>query len=433
MAKAKDRLGIGLLGLGTVGGGVGQALIQRPEHLAEQVGCPLVLRRALVRDAGKRRSFDLPPGLLARSVQEVVGDPDVDVVVEAVGGEQPAASFLEIALRAGKPVATANKEVMAKHGPRLLALARERGCDLRFEASVGGGLPVIALFQRDLLANRIAAFHAIINGTTNYILTRMDQEGLDFAAALKQAQALGYAEPNPADDIEGTDATYKLAILASLAFRTQVYPEDIHREGISRLTPRDFRYARELGYTIKLLAIARAGQTGLQVRVHPAFIPQDWLLAKVDGVFNALQVEGDLVGRLLVYGRGAGPQPTASALLADVIEIARRLHGGLPPSLPPLPGPGLPLVPMGDLEVRHYFRISVADRPGVLAQMASILGDRRISIASVIQKEADPQAGTAEIVMMTHPARESAVQSALAELARLEVVKEIGSWVRVEA
>ncbi|MBI2866472.1 MAG: homoserine dehydrogenase [Chloroflexi bacterium] len=428
----KEQVGVGLLGLGTIGGGVAQAMIQRAEHLAQQVGCPLVLRRALVHDLSKPRPLEMSAALLTDRVQDVVGDPQVDVIVEALGGEQPAASYLEMALETGKPVATANKEVMAKHGPRLLALAREHGTDLRFEASVGGGLPVIALFQRDLLANQITALHAIINGTTNYILTRMDHDGLDFATALRQAQALGYAEPNPADDIEGTDASYKLAILATLAFRTQVNPDDIYREGISRLAARDFRYARELGYAIKLLAIARSGEAGLQVRVHPAFIPQDWLLAKVDGVFNALQVEGDMVGRLLIYGQGAGPQPTASALLADVIDIARRLRRAAPAPAP-APGPRLPLVPIAELVTRYYFRISVADRPGVLAQMAKVLGDRHISLASVIQKEADPQAGTAEIVMMTHPAREAAVQAALKELAHLEVVKEIGTCIRVEA
>jgi homoserine dehydrogenase len=332
----------------------------------------------------------------------------------------------------GKHVVTANKEVMAKHGVELLTLAAEHEVNLLYEASVGGGIPLISPLKQDLLANDISAIYAIINGTTNYILTRMGKEGLDFATAMKQAQELGYAEADPSNDVNGTDAAYKLAILATLAFHVEVRPEDVYYEGISRLAPRDFRYAQELGYAIKLLAIAKKEAHSLQVRVHPVFLPEDILLAKVDGVFNAVQIEGDLIGKVLFYGEGAGALPTSSAIIADVIYLAQSINLGLSPGLELWLDPNKIVKPVSEIETRYYLRMTVADRPGVLAQIAQTLGEHLISISSVIQKETDRLAQTAEIVIMTHPAREAAVQKALNEMAALEVVKEISNFIRVE-
>jgi homoserine dehydrogenase len=334
------------------------------------------------------------------------------------------------ALRNHKYVVTANKEVMAKHGPRLLALAREHGVDVLYEASVGGGIPIIAPLKRDLLANDITAVSAIINGTTNYILTAMSREGADFDDALRRAQELGYAEPDPANDVEGEDARYKLAILASLAFRAPVKRDDIYREGITRLTARDFRYAAELGYAIKLLALAHRREGGVQARVHPVLLPVDAPLAKVDGVLNAIQVEGDLIGRVNFQGPGAG-FPTTSAVIADILDAAQSVIGGRRPSYA-RPESDAAIVAMSELVTRYYIRLTVVDQPGVLAQIATKLGDAQISIASVIQKEANPTSNTAELVIMTHEAREASMQDALTAVAGLSVVQQIGNFIRVE-
>jgi len=327
-------------------------------------------------------------------------------------------------------VVTANKDVIAKFGVELMALARQNNVGLHYEAAVGGGIPLIAPFQRDLIANEINGIYAIINGTTNYILTRMSREGIDFASALAQAQKLGYAEADPRKDIEGIDAAYKLAIMASLAFHSRIRPDDIYCEGISKLAGRDFRYARELGFAIKLLAIAKQYDNSIEARVHPVFIPEEYFLAKVDGVYNAVLVEGDLVGKVTFLGKGAGALPTSSAVVADVVSAAREIvsGGGVAWRLKP----GKKVKPMSEIKTRYYIRMNIADRAGVLAQIAKVLGDNKISIASAIQKEADAASRTAEIVIMTHPAREKAVQEALGELKRLDTVKEINSSIRVE-
>ena len=425
-------IGIGLLGLGVVGSGVARALAEKSQALAQEAGSPIVLRHALVRDLNKPRTLSLPHGLLTTQAQDILEDDKVHIVVELTGGEEPAVKYMEEALRRGKYVVTANKEVMAKHGPRLLDLARVHGVEVRFEASVGGGIPLISPFQQDLAANRVSAIHAIINGTTNYILTRMAAEGLEFSLALKQAQALGYAEPDPTNDVEGIDAAYKLAILATIAFKSQVLPQEVYREGISRLSYRDFRYARELGFAIKLLAIAREHDGKIEVRVHPVFLSQEALLAKVEGAFNAVQVEGDLVGQVIFYGLGAGALPTSSAVLSDILNLARKITQGVKPIASPPIGREKPVIPIENLRTRYYLRMTVADRPGVLAQISRVLGDLQISIASVIQKETDERAGMAEIVIMTHPSLEASVREALKQMARLGVVKEVSNFIRVE-
>ena len=430
----KQSIGVGLMGLGVVGGGVVKVLTDKAEVLSHQVGCPLVLKRikVLEADLSRPQAKELGLKLFTTDDDEFFAE-DIDIVVEAIGGEKPALDYLKRALKAGKHVVTSNKEVIAKHGVALFALAQENGVGLHYEASVGGGIPLIAPFQQDLVANRISGIYAIINGTTNYILTRMAKEGIDFPTALTSAQKLGYAEANPKNDIEGIDSTYKLAILASLAFHYQVRPQDIHCEGISRLDSRDFKYARELGFAIRLLAIGKQGDNLIEVRVHPVFIPEESLLAKVDGVYNAILVQGDLVGKVLFYGEGAGALPTSSAMVADIVSAARDIVTGSGTRVRWRLESNKKIRPMAELETRYYLRLNVDDQPGVLAQVSRVLGDHRISISEVIQKAVDDEAQTAEIVIMTHPAQEAEMQLALKELERMASVKEIGNFIRVES
>jgi homoserine dehydrogenase len=429
--SGRPRIGIVLLGLGTVGSGVAGALLDRSDTYSRRIGASLELRKVLVRDASKQRPVTLPDGILTTDPEEALGT-ECDIVVEVMGGEEPAREYMQRAVRDGRFVVTASKEVMAKFGPELLAEATGAGVDILYEASVGGGIPIISPLKRDLSANEITSLRAIINGTTNYILTRMSRDGADFQDALKGAQALGYAEPDPTNDIEAHDAVYKLAILASLAFHTTVRPENIHREGITSLTPRDFSHAAELGYAIKLLAIARREAEGVQARVHPALVPRDELLANVDGVLNAVQVEGDLTGRVLFQGAGAGSLPTTSAVMADVLDAARTIAIGSRPS-PWRYTADMAIVPMSSLRSRYYLRLEVPDRPGVLAVISRAFGDNGVSIASVIQKETDEASQTAELVIMTHMAREEAIQASLSQISDVDEVTEIGNVLRVEA
>ena len=430
----KKGVGVGLMGLGAVGGQVARVLLDKAEVLAEQVGCPITLQRVKVLppDLTRPVAKEMEPGLFTTDADEFFADPEIDIVVEVIGGEYPAVEYIQRALSSGKHVVTANKEVVAKHGAELLSSAQQHHVGLHFEASAGGGIPLISPFQHDLVANRIEGIYAIINGTTNYILTRMAREGMDFSLALKTAQELGFAEANPENDIEGIDAAYKLAILASLAFHRQVQPEDVYCEGIARLGNRDFQYAQELGFAIKLLAIAKQSDNSIEVRVHPVFIPEDSLLAKVDGVNNAILVEGDLVGKVLFYGQGAGGLPTSSAIIADVVSAAQDIVTGVGSRIRWKLQTGLGIKPITDIETRYYLRMNVADQPGVLAQISKILGDHLISISSVIQKITDKSAQSAEIVIMTHPAQEKAMKQALEEVAHLVVVKEISNFIRVE-
>ena len=430
----KQSIGIGLMGLGVVGGQVARVLVDKAGILAEQVGCPLILRKVkvLAQDLARPQAMEMDSRLFTTDADEFFADSEIDIVVEAIGGDSPALGYLKRAILGGKHVVTSNKEVIAKHGAELLALAQQHEVGLHYEGSVGGGIPLIAPFKHDLVANEISGIYAIINGTTNYILTRMAKEGIDFAQALKSAQELGYAEADPENDIEGIDANYKLAILASLAFQTQVRPEDIYREGISRLSSRDFRYAQELGFAIKLLAIAKQIDNSIEVRVHPVFIPEDSFLAKVDGVYNAILVEGDLVGKVLFFGEGAGALPTSSAVIADIVSSAQKIALGVASKARWKLESGKSIKPMAEIETRYYLRMNVADRPGVLAQISKVLGDHLISISSLIQKDADSAAETAEIVIMTHPAHEKAKQQALSKLSQLDVVKEINNLIRVE-
>jgi homoserine dehydrogenase len=441
-------IGVGLIGLGVVGGGVARALVERRDYFARQVGASLVVRKAAVRDLSKPRTVELPPVMLTANVQDFLDDPSVDIVVEVIGGEQPAGGYIRAALERGKHVVTANKELMAKSGPELLTDAHSRGLDIMFEASVGGGIPLIAPLRRDLLANRITSIRAIINGTTNYILTGLARSGAvgqalraqgieppsgaGFAEALAEAQRLGYAEPDPTNDVEGFDAAYKLAIMATLGFRSRVRPEQIDTSGITKLHPRDFQYAQELGYVIKLLAIAERSDGGIIARVGPAFIPQTEPLAKVDGVYNAVQIEGDLTGTVLFQGRGAGAEPTSSAVVADLLDLSHAIVLGNRERKYWGPEGDVPVLELAHLEARYYVRVTVKDRPGVLAQIAQTLGNHDVSIAAVSQKEVDAEANAAELVVMTHRAKEGAMRAALGDIEALPVVDHVSSFLRVE-
>ena len=429
-------IGLGLLGIGTVGGGVLKIYEQHRADLEARAGCRLRLVAAAARDIRAPR-----PGLspadwpLTAEADRVVDDPAVALLIEAIGGLEPARSYVLRALRAGKHVVTANKALLAVHGPELFDAARQRGVLLGFEAAVAGGVPIIGALRDGLAANRILALRGIVNGTSNFILTKMTEEGRAYGEVLAEAQALGYAEADPTLDVEGVDSAHKLQILASLAFRTAVDLAAIHTEGISRLQAEEIANARELGYRIKLLAIAKAHDGALDVRVHPTMIPAASPLAAVSGAFNAIFVSGDAAGDQMFYGRGAGQMPTASAVWSDAIGIARRIaygHQALPEDFPLAAGARLPLCPIGDIRSAYYLRVSAQDRPGTLAQVAGILGRHDISIASVIQKgrghhEAVP------VVMMTHEAVERNMRAALAEIDQLAVVAAPTVLLRVES
>jgi len=432
---------IGLLGLGTVGAGVAKILQSRREMLEERAGARLALAAVADTDLFRaREGLDLKSLPLTADAASVLADPSIQIVIELVGGLEPARSFISRALAAGKHVVTANKALLAHHGVELYEEARRYGVALGFEAAVAGGIPLIRAVKDGLVANRVLSLAGIVNGTCNYILSKMTDEGLDFSLVLKEAQAHGYAEADPTLDIEGMDSAHKLQILVALAFRTFVDLKHIHTEGISRVSAQDIDYARELGYRIKLLAIAKAtssdtpGGAGVEVRVHPTMIPAASPLAAVSGVFNGIFLTGDAVGDLMFYGRGAGQMPTASAVLSDVIEIARRIAHGIP-SLPlelPSVGPSpLPLTPMDAIHSRYYLRVTAQDRPGVLSRVAGILGENDISIANVIQKGR----GTREavpVVMLTHEARERDMRTALAKIDRLRDVAAATIMIRVE-
>jgi homoserine dehydrogenase len=432
---------IGLLGLGTVGAGLVKILETRHAMLQERAGARLTLAAIADTDLTRpREGLTLSALPMVGDAARVLDDPSIHVVVELIGGLEPARTFILRALAAGKHVVTANKALLAHHGAELYDEARRRGVALGFEAAVAGGIPLIRAVKEGLVANRVLSLAGIVNGTCNYILSKMTDEALDFALVLKEAQVHGYAEADPTLDVEGLDSAHKLQVLTSLAFRTFIDLKHIHTEGITRITAQDIEYARELGYRIKLLAIAKAtdpsGGTsaGVEVRVHPTMIPAASPLAAVSGVFNAIFLTGDAVGDLMFYGRGAGQMPTASAVWSDVLEIARRVAHGIPSLALELPSVGpqpLPLTPMEAIRCCYYLRVMAHDRPGVLSRVAGILGDNDISIANVIQKgrglhEAVP------VVMLTHEARERDMRTALTAIDALPDVATATTMIRVE-
>ena len=427
---------IGLLGLGTVGAGVVKILHSRRDLLEERAGGTLTL--AAIADADlvrPREGLDLAALPMVNDAAKVLGDPSINVVIELVGGLEPARTFILKALAAGKHVVTANKALLAHHGAELYEEARRRGVSLGFEAAVAGGIPLIRAVKEGLVANRVLSLAGIVNGTCNYILSKMTDENLDFSLVLKEAQAHGYAEADPTLDIEGMDSAHKLQILVALAFRTFVDLKDIHTEGITRVGAQDIEYAREMGYRIKLLAIAKAGATGVEARVHPTMIPAASPLAAVSGVFNAVFLTGDAVGDLMFYGRGAGQMPTASAVWSDVLEIARRIAHGIPSLALELPSVGkqaLALAPMETIRCCYYLRVMMQDKPGALSRVAGILGENEISIANVIQKGRAATKEAVPVVMLTHEARERDMRTALAKIDRMRDVTGATTMIRVE-
>ncbi|HEY7202561.1 MAG TPA: homoserine dehydrogenase [Candidatus Dormibacteraeota bacterium] len=423
-------LRIGLIGLGTVGAQVADRLVGRRAALGRRAGVDLELGRVLVRDPARPRAVQLPPGMLTTDPADVLDDPAIDIVVEVAGGEEPARGFLERAIRRGKHVVTANKLVMAKHGPELLELAGEMNVDVYFEAAVGGGIPLISTFKVDLLANDIERIMAVINGTTNYVLGRMANQGLTLDAAVAEAQAAGYAEADPTDDVAGFDATYKLAIMSSIGFGARIRPDQVYREGIEAVEPVDFRYARELGYEVKLLAYAARGGDGrVEARVHPALVPQGHPLAGVEGPANAVYIEGDLVGPVLLQGLGAGGRPTASSVVSDVLDLARSIHRQVQHRPVAQFDPDVRVMSMDEVCSRAYFRCRVADRPGVLATICAVFGEEGVSIASAIQKESDDV--SAEFVVTTHQSPDAALRRTRARIAELDAVTAVNAFLRV--
>lgn len=424
------RLRVGMIGLGVVGSQVAARLLEHRQALRRRAGVDLELTRVLVRDTSRCRAVSLPPQLLTTDPAEILDDPAIDAVVEVAGGEEPMRSYLERALRNRKHVVTANKLVMAKHGPELLELAGEMNVDVYFEAAVGGGIPLISTFKVDLVANEIERVTAVINGTTNYVLGRMADAGLTLPEAVAEAQAAGYAEADPSDDVEGKDAVYKLAIMASIGFGARIHPDQVYREGITGIEPVDFRYARELGYEVKLIAhAARAGDGRVEARVHPALVPHGHPLASVEGANNAVYIEGDLVGQVLLMGQGAGGRPTASSVVGDLIDLARSIHRQVQKRAAVEFDPAVAVVPMDEVCTRAYFRYLLADRPGVLARMFTIFGEEGVSVAGAIQKESDGTA--AEFVVTTHQAPDAALRRTLARTAQLDVVLAVKSFLRI--
>jgi len=422
----KKSINVGLIGLGTVGTGVVKLLRQNAELIERRLGIPVVLKRAADLDESRARALRLGKKAYTKSASEVISDPGVDVVVELIGGYEPAKRFILDALAAKKPVVTANKALLALHGEEIYKAAYKSKTTLGFEASVAGGVPIIGALKQGLAANDIRTIYGIINGTANYILTKMTDEGGNFAEVLDEAKRLGYAEADPTFDIEGIDAAHKLAVMAGLAFGTPVNFKDIYTEGISGINPEDITYAGELGYRVKLLGITRPVNGEIEARVHPALLPSGHLLAEVDGVFNAVYVEGDALGPAMFYGRGAGEMPTASAVVSDIMDIGRDILSTRRQRMPVASFTRrgrrkLRIRPIDKVRSCFYLRFAALDRPGVLSKISGILGRHNISIASVIQKERK-EGGPVPIVMMTHEAVERDMRVALSKVDRLDVI-----------
>ncbi|QVW36849.1 homoserine dehydrogenase [Geobacter sulfurreducens] len=427
---------IGLIGFGTIGTGVAKLLQANAGLIADKVGAVVTLKKIADLDVTTDRGIELPPGTLTSNVADVLDDPEISVVIELIGGYEPAKSFVLRAINNGKHVVTANKALLALHGEEIYPAAAAKGVQVLFEAAVGGGIPVISAILGNMAANNFTTVLGILNGTCNYILTRMTQEGADFGDVLKTAQELGYAEADPTFDIEGVDTAHKLALLVSLCFGTKVDFNAIHTEGISSISSADIGFARDFGYKIKLLAIGKRTGDTVEARVHPTMIPVNYPLADVDGVFNAIRFTGDFIGPVMFYGRGAGMDPTASAVVGDVIEIARNIIAGVSRRCAPLgyrdeAVTTLALKPMGEIEGKYYLRFSAVDKPGVLAKISGALGKYDISIESMIQK--GRSAGeSVPIVIMTHEAREKDIRAALEEIDTFELISEKSRFIRIE-
>jgi len=426
-----DTIKIGLLGLGTVGTGVAKVLKNNQDSIAKKVGKPVELVKVLVSDKKKQRSINLTDGVLTDRPEDVLDNPDINIVVEVMGGIEPAMNYIARALKNNKQVISANKDLIATHGKELFSIAKSTNSDLLFEASVAGGIPIIRPLKECLAGNKIEQVMGIINGTTNYMLTQMTQEGSDFSQVLKEAQDLGYAEADPTADIEGHDAARKIAILASIAFNTRIAFSDVYVEGITKITPEDIKYASDLGYVIKLLGIANGASDHVEARVHPAFVPKNHPLATVNDVFNAIFVKGDAIGEAMFFGRGAGEMPTASAVVGDIVTSARNIVHGVTGRISCTCFEERPVAKIGEVQSEYYLRISVADKPGVLASIAGVLANHNVSISTVVQKNAGKN-GNAEVVLITHKIDENSIRDALQIIGGMSIVNTISNVIRVE-
>ncbi len=439
---ASESVGVGLVGFGTIGAGVAKVLINNRDVIAQRLGFPLDLVHVADLDLDTDRGVDLGSIRFDSDGAGLITNPDVDIVIELVGGYDFARKLCLDAIAAGKHVVTANKALLAVHGNEIFGAASEKGVDVAFEAAVGGGIPVLRALREGLAANQIQNLYGILNGTTNFVLTEMERTGADFEVVLKQAQELGYAEADPTFDVEGVDAAHKLALLTSMAFGSTLDFKSIPTEGISKLTPLDFESAEANGYRIKLLGIAKRhvapdGSETLESRVHPTLIPRASLLADVDGAMNAVAIRGDAVGPTLYYGAGAGELPTASAVVGDLMEIAREVHRGASGRVAPLAFPQPTLVPkplraLGDLVSRFYLRIEALDRPGVLAKITGALGEHGVGIESIHQQGAAPGEDSVPVVVWTHEVREAGVRDALKAIDALAEVTAASNVIRVE-
>lgn len=429
-------ISVGLIGFGTIGTGVAKLLEDNSEIIANRLGANIRLKRIADIDTERSRGIQLAEGVLTKDATVITNDPSIDIVVELMGGYEPAKSFILQAIRQNKHIVTANKALLATHGDEVFLEASRQGVNIGFEASVGGTIPIIKTIKESLVANRILAISAILNGTSNFILSKMTDEDKAFDEVLKEAQRLGFAEANPVYDIEGNDAAHKLTILLSLAYGKKVSLERIYREGISGISLQDIQLAKELGYRIKLLAIAILRNEEVEARLHPTMIPLDHLLANVNSNFNAFHIIGDASDSVFLYGQGAGMMPTASAVVSDIVDISRDILKGIAGRVPPRVRNEntievIRLMPFEQISTNYYFRFSVLDRPGVLSKISGILGDYNISIATVMQK-GRKQAGAVPIVMTTHKARESDVQKALLKIDGLDIVLGKTVLIRIE-
>lgn len=432
----KSEINIGLIGWGTIGVGVSRILVDKPTLIRKKTGVDVELRKIADRNVPcTREGVNIDPEKLTKYPEDVINDPGIDIVVELIGGVEDAKRYILTAIANGKHIVTANKMLLAQHGREIFQAAYEKNISLRFEASVAGGIPIIRSIREGFPANRMQAVYGIVNGTTNYILTQMSDKGTDFDTALQEAQDAGFAEKDPSADIEGLDPAHKIAILTSLAYGIDIDFEAVYTQGITSITQKDIQYAREFGYTIKLLAISKLSDGQVEVRVHPTMIPARSMLASVNGVFNAVYVVGDEVGDAMFYGRGAGREPTASAVVADIIDTAKDIASNSPMSIPSCWQPGqtenIPIRPISGCRTKYYVRYVAVDQAGVLAQIAGIMGYHNISIASVIQRDQHgPE--TVYVVMLTHEAVEADMQKAISEIDRLEVTRDKTMLIRIE-
>jgi homoserine dehydrogenase len=432
------KISVGLLGLGNVGSGVVKLLADNADAIRQRLGGSSVeIKRVAVREADKPRLVDVPASLITTDVKAVLGDPEIEIVLELIGGDEPARQYLLAAIAAGKHVVTANKALLALHGDELFAAAAERGVDLYYEASVGGGVPIIRALREGLASDRVDELVAIVNGTSNFLLTTMTEEGRPFDEILKEAQDKGYAEADPSLDVDGWDAAHKLCVLVPLCFGTRIRMEQVLVEGLRGIEPIDFRYAERFGYVIKPLVMAKDHGDSVEARVHPTLIPRRFMLASVNGVFNAVYVSSYALGSSMYYGRGAGMMPTAVAVVSDVIEVARNLlassAGGAPLRANWRRGEMRQrrIREPGELESRYYLRFGVVDRPGVLAQLAGMLGEHEISISEVVQEGQRDEGRPVTVVVTTHRARERNVQAALGIIDRLPTVRDRTRLLRI--